>query len=63
MDDAAQNTAIIDTPRSGPISRKVRLNGRPLLIAQPKFACHDPNPAVSSLESRQVQYLNTLIEF
>jgi hypothetical protein len=62
-DDAADDVAIVHPSFARAVPRQQGLDCRPLLIAQPKFTCHDPNSAVFKLESRKLKPINSLIGF
>jgi hypothetical protein len=52
MDDAAEDASIVLALRSGMDHRKIRLDRRPLLIAEPEIVRHESSPP-DELESRQ----------
>lgn len=63
VDDAAQDTSIIDPPRTRSTARQQRLDDCPLPIAEPELACHHSSSTVHELESRNYQHVNVLIGF
>jgi hypothetical protein len=44
MHDAADDPSIIHPVRTRPVPGQERLDPRPLLVAEPKFAGHNPPP-------------------
>jgi hypothetical protein len=57
MDDAAEDAPIMFALRSGVDHRKMRLDRRPLLIAEPEIVCHESSPP-NELESRRYVQFN-----
>jgi hypothetical protein len=63
VDNATQDTTIIDPPCAGLISWQQRFDDCPLPIAEPELARHHSSSTVFQLESRQSHSVNMLIEF
>jgi hypothetical protein len=67
MNDPADDTTIVHPLDTANISRQMRLDPSPLLVAQPKqIAAHDPDPFQTNqhrMESGLSRLSTTIIEF